>query len=546
MGLSSSRYRLAVLSLLVSLLSLSVTPSFGQLIDSGPAPAPTEAQDPLGRGTPRGLVEGLLSSLARGDYDRAAAFIQLTAWPEEERAARGPRLARQLQTVLDRYGQFSPFAELSNQPAGRASDDLDSDLERVGTLRANSESYPILARRVSIDDTLVWQLAEETMMRVPALAFSSTNAPIDGVLPTVLRENTVLGAPWGHWMAVAVSAVIVGGLVAGFVVLATRYIDKLPAARQRARPVLLLRASLKPIGLALGVLLVTLAVNLMGISIVARTTSGRFAEVLLWIAVAWLIWSIIDGISEFSIQRMSRRQRPTGVSAVTLARRAVKTVIVAVVILAGLDTMGVDMTAGIAALGIGGLALALGAQKTIENFVGSLTLVIDRPVQVGDFCRFGDILGTVEDIGMRSTRIRTLDRTLVTVPNGEFSTMQIENYSVRDKFLLKHELTLQYDTTNEQMKVVLAELRKMLEANPSVVPESARVRFIGFGADALIVELLAYVFADDWAAFLEIREAVNLEIIRIVEDAGSGFAFPTRTIHLTLDDAAKLRDQAPT
>ena len=535
------------LCLVVALLSLaSAGAAYAQMIDSGQtAAAPAEVQDPLGRSTPRGLVEGLLSALARGDYERAAAFIQLTAWPENERTARGPQLARQLQRVLDRNGQFSPFAELSNQSTGRLSDDLDPNLERVGSLKANDETYPLLARRVTVDDISYWQLAEETMTRIPALAFASTDAPIDSVLPDFLKDNALFGAPLGHWFAVVLAALLVSGLVAGVMVLATRYIDRLPASSRRRRPVMLLRAALKPLGLAIGVILVMIIANVSGISIVARTTTGRFAEILLWVAVAWLIWSVIDGVSEFSIQRMSRRQRPTGVSAVSLARRAAKTIIVGVVILAGLDTMGVDMTAGIAALGIGGLALALGAQKTIENFVGSLTLVIDRPVQVGDFCRFGENLGTVEDIGMRSTRIRTLDRTVVTVPNGEFSTMQIENYSVRDKFLLKHELTLQYDTTNDQMRTILANLREMLANDQDIVPESERVRFMGFGADALIVELFAYARAVDWSAFLEIRENVNLEIIRIVEEAGSGFAFPTRTVHLTVDDAAKLRPQEP-
>lgn len=526
-------------------LMFAAQPGVAQQVETGttPAAAPV-AQDPFGRDTPRGLVEGLLGALARGDYQQASVYLDLAAWPTSEHAVRGPQLARQLQTVLDRQGQFLTFAELSSAVTGRLTDGLDADLERLGALRAAEETYPILARRSDVDEVLVWRLAEETLIRIPGLAFSSVETPVDVILPTSLKETSVFGAPVGHWLALIAIALLSAAAAVVPVYLLIRQIDRAPDRHQRRRAIMLLRASAMPLGLILGVILVTTFSTLAGVSIVARATAGRVAEVVVWIALAWLLWRVIDAVSEFSIQQMSRRQRPTGVSAVALARRALKTIVVFIVALLALDTIGVDMTAGIAALGIGGLALALGAQKTIENFVGSLTLVVDRPVQVGDFCRFGDTLGTVEDIGMRSTRIRTLDRTVVTIPNGDFSTMQIENLTIRDQFLLKHELTLQYDTTNAQLRQILADLRELLEGNPSVVTDGARARFIEFGSDALIVELFAYVRAKDWADSLRIREDINLRIIEIVEEAGAGFAFPTRTIHLSVDDAQKIADVA--
>jgi MscS family membrane protein len=201
-----------------------------------------------------------------------------------------------------------------------------------------------------------------------------------------------------------------------------------------------------------------------------------------------------------------------------------------------LDIFGFNVTALVAGLGIGGLAFALAAQKTIENLFGGVTLLADRPIVVGDFCRFGDKIGTVEEIGLRSTRIRTLDRTVVTVPNAQFSDLQLENFAKRDVIRLYAVLGVRYETTPDQLRFVLAELRSMLLAHPKVSPDPARVRFVGFGAYSLDLELFAYVYTADWNEFLTIREDIFLRIMDIVESAGSGFAFPSQTTYLGRDD----------
>jgi len=196
---------------------------------------------------------------------------------------------------------------------------------------------------------------------------------------------------------------------------------------------------------------------------------------------------------------------------------------------------GVNVTAGLAALGVGGLAIALGAQKLFENLIGSLTLLADRPVRIGDFCRFGQTLGTVEEIGIRSTRIRTLDRTVLTVPNGEFATLHIENYSQRDRFWFHPILNLRYETGTDQMRYVLQELRAMLGEHPKVDKNSMRVRMIGLAAYSLDIEIFAYIYAWDYASFLEIQEELLLSCMEVVEKSGTGFAFPSRTLYLGRD-----------
>ncbi len=208
-----------------------------------------------------------------------------------------------------------------------------------------------------------------------------------------------------------------------------------------------------------------------------------------------------------------------------------KTVLVGVALVAILDTLGVDVTTGIAALGIGGLALALGAQKTIENLVGSVTVIADEPVRVGDFCKVGDVLGTVEDIGMRSTRIRTNERTVVTIPNGVFSSQQIENYSRRDRYLFAPTIGLTYDTDAALMRRVLDGIRQVLEEDDNVADEP-RVRFASFSAHSLDIEIFAYINTFDYGLSLGMREQVLLKIMDKIAELGASIAFPTQTVLL--------------
>jgi MscS family membrane protein len=212
--------------------------------------------------------------------------------------------------------------------------------------------------------------------------------------------------------------------------------------------------------------------------------------------------------------------------------RVVKGVVVFVAGVQLLSGFGFNVTALVAGLGVGGIAVALAAQKTVENVIGGVAVFFNQPVRVGEFCAFGDKLGTVEEIGLYATRVRTLDRTVVTVPNAQFSTMQIENYARRDRFWYHPRISLRYETTPDQIRYVLVEIRKMLYAHPRVDADPARVRFVGFGASSLDVDIFAYVHGADYSEFLEVAEDLNLRIMDIVSAAGSSFAFPSQTTYI--------------
>ncbi len=267
----------------------------------------------------------------------------------------------------------------------------------------------------------------------------------------------------------------------------------------------------------------------------------------LWMALSFVLWALIfAGIGWFLFLLISRiadaineaRQVKEGNIDSQLVRtvlRLVSLIILVFLFIHAADFFGVPLTPVLAGLGVGGLAIALAVRPTLENIIGGLTLFADKPLRVGDFCRYGDKMGTVVQIGLRSTRVRALDRTVVTIPNAEFSQMQLENFTARDKMLYRFTLGLRYETTPDQLRYVITNMREMLLGHPRVQSKRLRVRFRGFGAYSLNVEVYAFVNTRDWEEYLGIQEDLNLRIIDIVAEAGTGFALPSQTAYLGRD-----------
>jgi MscS family membrane protein len=220
-------------------------------------------------------------------------------------------------------------------------------------------------------------------------------------------------------------------------------------------------------------------------------------------------------------------------SLVRLGRRLADVLVVVASVLVVLAYFGVDPTAALAGLGIGGIAVALAAQKTLENVIGGLSLIFDKAVRVGDFLKLGEAFGTVDSIGLRSTRIRTLDRTILSVPNGQIANASIETFSARDMCWFHHFIGLRYETTSSQIRAVMDGIREGLAAEPGIDRQSVRVRLIRFGPSSLDIEIFAYALTNDWSRFLEIQERLLLMVMEIVESAGAAIALPTQTLHIS-------------
>jgi MscS family membrane protein len=237
---------------------------------------------------------------------------------------------------------------------------------------------------------------------------------------------------------------------------------------------------------------------------------------------------IFDVIATEVVASMGRRQRASASSVVPLGKRTAKVLVVFIAFLATLHSWGVNISALLAGLGIGGLAVALAAQRTIENLFGGVAITTDQPVLVGDFCRFGDRSGIVEDIGLRSTRVRTLDRTVVTVPNGQFSSLQIENFGKRDKVFFHPTLSIRSDATPGQIRTILDGVRQTLAEQPLIGPDPPRVRLIGLGSYSLDIEIFAYCKTTNYDEFLEVQEDLFLRILDLIAAAGTMLAVPTQ------------------
>lgn len=277
-----------------------------------------------------------------------------------------------------------------------------------------------------------------------------------------------------------------------------------------------------------------LALRILGLPQAVDMPLRVVIGVTLSLAGGWLAYHLVDRASrviESHSHHFRYRDEVLRSLATSLAKLAV--IIGAVLFLA--EILSLPYQGVLAGLGIGGLAVALAARSTLENFIGGITLFADKPIEVGDFCRLGDHLGVIEAIGLRSVKVRSLDRTIITIPNAEFVNLYIENFARRDRVLLRTTIHLRYETTPDQLRWVLAEVRKLLLQHPMVTPEPARARFAGFGDHSVDVEIFAYVSTSDFNEFLAVQEDIFLRLIDVVDESGTGFAFPSTVNYLARD-----------
>ena len=256
---------------------------------------------------------------------------------------------------------------------------------------------------------------------------------------------------------------------------------------------------------------------------------GRLALTLIIdLAIAWLIAVVLTHVGELVIRNTRAGERPLNAQLVRLSFRILTIVVVGGYLFVAAERLGLPVPALVAGLGVGGLAVALATQGTLENLIGGLILYADQPVRVGDFFRFGDRTGIVEEVGIRSARIRTLDRTIVAIPNAELVKMPLENFSRRDRIRLKTLLRLRMETTADQLRFLLTRLWQMVEQHPKLLHDVGSARLAELGEYSLDVELVAYAATTDWAEFLSIRQDVFLRILGLVEEAGTRLAVPAQ------------------
>ena len=495
---------------------------------------PVGPADDFDRGVPRTSVEGFLKAASERNYERAAEYLDLRNLPRGLDQSDGPDLARELKIVFDR-ALWIDLDVLSADPQGHADDGLPSYRDLVGRIKTPEKTFDILVQRVPRGDgVFIWKFSSITVAQIPQLYAEFGYGAFEEILPAWFFDVHFLGVPAWQWVSVLVLTVPVYLLALVLTKLAIFFLRRTRTGLSHQ----LERVITGPGVLLLFAMIGRAVINLLGPSLTLRALLQ--AQTVLLIAVAWAGLRLFDVVEAGVAERLRRRDRGDLTVVLRPLKNALKIAVIFIIALVWLDNIGFRVTTVIAGLGIGGLAVALAAQRSIENFIGAITLYASRPVRVGDFCRFADKIGIVEEIGLRSTRVRTLDRTVVSVPNAEFANLHLDNFTMRDRIWYHPRIRLRYETTPDQVRYILVEIRKMLYAHPKVHPDPARIRFVEFGQYSLDLDVFAYVNVTDYGEFLEVAEDLNLRIMDIVSQAGSSFAFPAQMTYLKRAD--KLND----
>ncbi len=388
--------------------------------------------------------------------------------------------------------------------------------------------------------------SEEFYERVRGLPYTR-HVPLEH-----FREITVTGGGWmipfawikalPPWLRAPIAGQsawkwIVLFVILGCCALLLRPVSRLSRRGSSEHPLL---GALARLALPLFFLLATPAVTyfaLVQINLIGEVASiiQFAATAIMFLAGAWIIWRIAPVLAEALIATPKINTESIDAYLIRICMRLLGIIAAAGLLAVGAQRLGLPVYGILAGLGVGGLAIALAAQPTMENLIGGLSLFADKPIRVGDVCRYGSEEGTVEAIGIRSTRIRGRDRTLTTMPNAVLSKMPLVSLSHRDQMLIQSVIGVRYETSPEQLRYLLVKIREALLRHPKIYPDLVRVRFVGFGASSLDIELFAYVKTTKGPDLLSVREEVFLQVMEIVNESGTGFAFPSQTLYLGRD-----------
>ena len=491
-----------------------------------PAPAPEASPD-----SPRTALAEYFALCNDGRFDEAARYLDLPAGLEGQ----GPQLARRLKAALDHF-LWIDLEKVSALPGGVQGDGFPPEVDEIGAITIDhGKREPVRLVRRERPDGPQWAFSRATVARVPGW--------YDALPDRFLRERLPLfffGSPKGglliwQWIAIVVAAplFLIAGRLLGWVT--KRLFVRLAQRTESVWDDVLVRRMTGPVSVLWALALARLGVPYLQANATGEAFLIGVLKAVFLLDLIWAFYRAIRVAADAASASEWARSNPSAPSILTLGVRAGEVTIFALGVVAALSEVGVPVASLVAGLGIGGIALALAAQKTVENLFGSISLGVDQPLRVGDTVKVGDVLGTVELIGLRSTRLRTLDRTVVTIPNGKLADREIESFAQRDRIKLASNLGLVFGTTEAQMRQVLSSVDGLLKAHPKVWKETVVVRFAEIGASSLNVEVLVWIETTDYQEFRAVREELFLGFLGAVEKAGTSLAFPTRTVRLFKD-----------
>ncbi|MCW8931666.1 MAG: mechanosensitive ion channel family protein [Gammaproteobacteria bacterium] len=480
--------------------------------------------DTSDKSTPLKTLISLKKSANNHNWKEAASYLDLRYIEPEVSEQQAETLVRHLQ-ILWKQQHVLDLSVISNEPEGHQNDKLPAYRDLIGYLKTRTEQVPIYLQRVPDGQGgKVWKISNTTVSQLSELWNELGYNPIIESISTHLPDFEIFGLY--NWQFIGLLLIIIMSWILSALV--RSLLQKLFSLSRHYKENMLQFIRI-PLRLFLFFTFINMSIGSLGLTITTRVwlESG----VLNYLAGIFLALGIIELVTAVVINRSGKNEQT--LSIVRPLVTILKIVVVIIIILSWFEKAGYNVATILTGLGIGSLAVALAAQKTLENVFGAFTLYLAKPIQAGDFCQFGNVSGTVEEVGLRSTRIRKLDRSVVFVPNSVFASSSVENFSEIDRRLYNKELRITLETTPEQIRHLLIELRTLIVSHSKTLDMAARVRFENIERDCFLIIVNAYTDTNDLEEYKAIAEDLNLRILEILAQEGVRLAIPEQQINIS-------------
>lgn len=472
-------------------------------------PIPTIA-DQFNRGTPRSSMQAYLVAARKGNYEKAVQYLEFRNTTNEIRQIPRERVAKDYKLVLDR-SLWIDIPTLSDSPNGYANDGLIKERDLVGYIPLGHDKIPVFMQRVPRKDgVLIWKISSVSLNSLPKLYQEYGDGPLGEILTRYLPDISFLGFQLWQWFVLLL--MIIGAVILAWI--PTRLLIWLLSRKEIAVAEQILIIIAGPVRILIMLLILRAWCPLLNLSLEAREITQGYT--LLIIAFTWAMLMIIDILRNYYSRRLEENEKKSAAKLLRPLANILKSAVIIIAILVWLENLGFKASTILAGLGIGGLAFALAAQKSIENLIAGITLYTTSPVKVGHICRFGKHRGIVEEIGLRYTKVRTLDKTLINISNATFVDLELENISERDRIRYNPQLTLKSDTKPTKIKAVINDIQQLLADHEKVMENPCRVRLSDYLPYGISLNVLSYIATTKIAEYAVASNELNLSILEIL------------------------------
>jgi MscS family membrane protein len=497
---------------------------------------PLGPADEFNRGVPRSSLKGYLKAARDGDFERAAKYLDLRYLPDRIDASQGPQLARQLKIVLDRVIWFD-LDMISAVPDGVTDDGLPANRDSIGHIKTPEQTIDILMQRIPRGDGVyIWKISNRTVSEIPHLYEYFGYGLFEETISKIFPDAQFLGWQVWQWVLWLINAVL-SFLMA---LLITWVVNLLVGRKDNEMRRQIKRFVAWPVRFLLWLMLEQVGLSFIGLSMTVRTLF-RFDPMVPFV-LTWTAVRLVDLIVFWWGERLRHSEREDAIVLLRPARTAIRITIIIAGVLFWLDNIGLKVSTLLAGLGVGGLAVALAAQDTLKNLLGSVMILLDKPYRVGQRIVAKGHDGIVEEIGLRSTRMRLLTGHQTTIPNDEMAKIDIENIGQRPHIRRLTNIGITYDTPPEKIEKAVDIIMKILDNHEGMDPDlPPRAYFNEYNPYSLNILVLYWYHPADYWGYMKFSQWVNLEIAREFEKEGIKFAFPTTTTYLSQEDGQPLQ-----